>query len=122
RGTHRQLEVPRITLEVVGHLVLGRKRVLRSGERQAVERIQPRRREEAQRVPARAPRVADARVRVEDQEAYALALEVIADRQAGLAGADHDHVEALGRVAVESAESFEGGAGFYDEVVHGVPP
>jgi hypothetical protein len=36
-----------------------------------------------------------------------------------LAAADHDHVEVLGRGAVETAESFECGAGFYEEIVHG---
>jgi len=68
-----------------------------SAERQAVERIEPRRREEAQRVPALSPGVADARRAVENHEAETALLQVVSDRKAGLTAADDDDVEAIAR-------------------------
>jgi hypothetical protein len=46
---------------------------------------------------ARAPRTANAFVRVEDDERPSLLLQVVAHREARLAAADHDGVEPLGR-------------------------
>jgi len=53
-------------------------------------------------------------VRVEDDETQTEAREVVADRQAGLAGADHDHVKLFGAVAAArfAVDRFERRAGF----------
>ena len=62
--------------------------------------VEARRREQAERVPALAPGVADPLVRVEDHEGRPRLRQVVADRQAGLAAADdHGLDPLLGRVA-----------------------
>jgi hypothetical protein len=66
---HGQLEARRVALEVVAHLVLRGERVRRRGEAQPRQAVELGRREQAQRVPPPAPRVADALRRVEDDEA-----------------------------------------------------
>ena len=67
-GPDRQREPPGVGLEVVGHLVLGRERVARGRERHAVEPVEAGRREQAERVPALPPGVADPLVGLEDHE------------------------------------------------------
>src|SRR6185436_16817965 len=90
----------RVLLEVVAHLVLGGEVVaIGGGERQAVEAGVSRGRKEAQRVPALAPDVADARAGVENDELDAVLTKVIPDRESGLARADDDRVDALSDVA-----------------------
>jgi hypothetical protein len=89
-GPNRELELGRVGLQVVGHLVLGGERVGRSGERDPGQRVVPGRGERPQRVPASAPGVTDPLVGVQDQERPPLPGQVIADRQAGLAAPD-DH-------------------------------
>src|SRR5689334_11335079 len=57
----------------------------------AVEAVQPVRRQEAQRVPAREPLIPDA-VALEHHMPVAEPREVVAQREAGLAAADHNRV------------------------------
>src|SRR6187551_672783 len=84
-----------IRLEVVGHLVLGRVCIPRPGKRHAIEAVEAVRREQTERVPPLPPGIADACVRVDDDEFEAELLQVVADRQAGLTRADDDHADAL---------------------------
>ena len=107
-GAHGQLEPRRVRLEVVGHLVLRGERVARPRKGHAGEPVEARRAEKTKRIPATAPRVADARRCVEDDEAKVPPGEVVARREPGLAAADDDDVEPLPgrrpRAADERAE------------------
>ena len=99
---HRKLVGRGIALEVGDHLVAGRVAVGVAGERQAWQRAVATRGEEGQRLPALAPSGSDLAGALEDQELPSLALEEMADRQAGLSGTDdHDSgvVGGLGRHA-----------------------
>ena len=96
-GSHRQLEGVRVQFEVVGHLVLGGEGVRRRRKGQPGQAVVAGWGEQAQRVPAVAPAVADPCVLLEDDEAQSATGKVVAHRQAGLAGANHDHVKALRR-------------------------
>src|SRR5205823_1640548 len=104
-GTNRKLEARRIGLEVVGGLARGRIRPAGRRERPARQAVVARGREQAERVPStRPPRAADPLARVEDHERAAAPLQVVADREAGLAAADDDRVELLaGRDAAATA-------------------
>jgi hypothetical protein len=93
---HRQVELRGICFEVVRHLVLGREGVLVRREAIAVERVELRRGEEAQRVPAVAPDVANAGRTLKDDMVDASPLEVVANGQPRLAGADHHDVVTFG--------------------------
>ena len=64
-----------------------------AGEWQAREAGVPGRGEQGQRVPSRPPDMADLAPGVHDQERPAALLQRLSDRQTGLAGADHDHLE-----------------------------
>ena len=90
---HGQPEVRRVRLQVVGLLVLRREPEPVSGERQALEAVVLGRCEQVQGVPAQAPRIADALVRVEDHEVAVLLRQVVGDRESGLPAADDDGVE-----------------------------
>jgi hypothetical protein len=64
-------------------------------EGHAVQPVEPSRGEEAQRIPSRAPNVADALGGVDDEEGDVAAGEVVADREACLPAADDEGVDAL---------------------------
>src|SRR5262249_59327425 len=81
--------------EVVGHLVLRRKTEGRRREGEADQAVVLRWREQPQRIPAPAPRVADARVRFQNHERQPALREAIADRQARLSAPDDDNLDAL---------------------------
>jgi hypothetical protein len=85
---YRQLEAGRVCLEIVRHLVLGRIRGPAGRERHPRQPVAARRRVELQRVPARAPAVADPFVPVDDQDLSAPALQVVPEREPGLARSD----------------------------------
>ena len=84
-GSHRELELLGIVLEVVGHLVLRGERPPKAGETHARQPAEVGGSEETKRVPALAPGVADSLVRVQDHERRSTLRQVIAGRQAGLA-------------------------------------
>ena len=92
---HRQLEAGRVRLEVVRHRLLRRVRVPWSGEAHPGEPVVPRRREQAQRVPAAAPGVADPIAGVEDHERQATTRELVADGESGLASAHDNRLDVL---------------------------
>src|SRR5262249_40889537 len=69
--------------------------IRRRWERHAVEAVEARRREEPERVPPHPPRIANPRVRVENHERQPSPGQVIADREPGLPGSDHDRLDAL---------------------------
>ena len=73
-----QLEARRVGLEVVAHLVLRREVVARRRELHPDQAVELGGREQAQRVPALAPGVADALGRVQDHEAQAALAQVVA--------------------------------------------
>ena len=89
-GSNRQIESSRVGLEIVGHLVLRGKRQSGCGEAPACQPVVSGRGEQAKRVPALAPGVADSFVGVQDYERTALLLQVVSDREACLAATD-DH-------------------------------
>src|SRR6266540_3837031 len=68
-GSYRQIESRRILFEVVGHLVFGGERVRQRREGHSGQSVVAGEREQAQRVPAFAPAVADSCMRLEDDEA-----------------------------------------------------
>ena len=88
--------MPGVGLEVVADLVLAREGPLLRGERQPGQAVVLGGRVELERVPLPAPVVADAGAGVEDHERAAAALQVVAGRQAGLAGADDDGLDVCG--------------------------
>ena len=87
----------RVLLEVVGHLVLGREGPAGRRERHPRQAVEARRAVQPQRVVVPAPVVADASLLVEDHERPAALREVVAGREPGLARADDDRLDALGR-------------------------
>ena len=91
----REVEGRGVLLEVGDDVVAARIGVGIARERQAGKPGVPPRREEDERVPARAPGGPDRAGCLEDLEAAALAGEEVAQRQPGLAGADHGDVQAL---------------------------
>ena len=90
----------RIRLQVVGHLVLRRKRVGRSRKAHADKAIESRRRKQAKRVPPLAPAVTDSPVRLENDELETAPRQVVADRESGLATADDNGLNTMWRVNV----------------------
>ena len=92
-GTNRQFEARGVGLEVVGHLVLGGERLGRGGEGHPRQPAEASGGEQAKRVPALAPGVADPLVRVEDHEADTTLRQVVPDREAGLAAADDNGLD-----------------------------
>ena len=108
-GAHGQLETLRVRLQVVGHLVLGGVGGPRGGEAHPGQPVVARRGEQAQRVPAGAPRVADAVVGVEDHERQAPAGQVVADRQPALAAAHDDRVDPFDLVSAHRCSSSQRG-------------
>jgi hypothetical protein len=95
-GANGKMEALRVSLEIVRQLVLGREGVAGSGETKARKLYVARGREQAQRILAVAPGIADAMSGVENQEANAAASQVVADGEAGLAAADDDGVDSFG--------------------------
>ena len=89
---HGQLEVAGVVGEVGDDLVPAGVVGRRGGERQAGEAVVARGGEQAQRVPAFAPCRRRRRRGVEDREALPALREVVADGEARLPGADHDHL------------------------------
>ena len=81
----REPEVRRVGLEVVGHLVPRGEGPGRGGERHPGQAVVAGGREQAQGVPAPAPRVADALVGVQDHERPAAPRQVVPDGEARLA-------------------------------------
>ncbi len=79
-GADGQPEALGIGREIIGHLVFGGVRACGSGEGHAVEAIELRRGEQTQRIPALAPGVAYARMRVENHKLHAQLGKMIADR------------------------------------------
>ena len=67
-GANREVVMDGVGLKVVSHLVLGRESIGRPGKRHPGQRVVARGTEQAKRVPARTPGVADALMRVEDHE------------------------------------------------------
>src|SRR6188474_1440518 len=111
---YRQLKVRGIGLEVVSHLVLGRIVIPRPWERHAVQAVEAVWREQPERVPPPPPRIADTRVRVQDDAVHAEFPEVVADRQAGLTSADHEYADALSTgVFAKRVEGFA----FFDQAL-----
>src|SRR6476620_4277896 len=94
-GPHRQCEVSRVRLEVLGHAVFRWKRIGVSRKRHACQAVEPCGSEEPQRVPAGAPRIADAGTGIEDDKAHALTGQVVTDAQPGLPASNHDGIETL---------------------------
>jgi hypothetical protein len=90
----RQVERPRVLLEVGHHLVAAGVAVGLTGKRQAGKRVIAARREQDQRVPSIAPRGGDGLAGLEDHEPASGTCEEVADRQAGLAGADDGNLDA----------------------------
>jgi hypothetical protein len=91
----RELEGGGVPLEIGDHFVARRVTVRFTREREPREAVIAAGREQNQRVPATAPSCSDRIGTVDDQEPPARARQEIADRNPGLAGPDHDDVEAL---------------------------
>ena len=90
-----------VAAQVVRDLVLGRVRAGGGGERHAGQGVVLGGGEQPQRVPAAAPHVPDLRSGVEEQErGDALLAQVPADGEAGLSGADDEHVDVLGSLGL----------------------
>ncbi len=85
-----------VLLEIGRHLLLAGEGPAVAGERQARQAVVPGGGVEPQGVPLLAPLVSDARGAVEDDERPAEPLEVVAGREAGLAGADDDGLDVAG--------------------------
>src|SRR4029453_16620419 len=75
-----QIENRRILFEVVGHLVFGGERVRQRREGHSGQSVVAGEREQAQRVPAFAPAVADSCMRLKDDEAQSAMGKVVTDR------------------------------------------
>ena len=106
-GPDRQVEPGGIVLQIVRLLVLG-------GEGEGVAREGPAGQavvlgggEQPQRVPAAPPRVANPRAGVENDKVPVLLRQVVAQRQAGLSGADDDGVDG-GKADFASADDAVG--------------
>src|SRR5258708_38039432 len=91
-----QLVLLDVSLEVIGQLIFRRQRAGRCGERRAGESVQPGRSNRTQRIPALAPRLADVRVSVENDEIDVALRQVKAGGETRLASADDHNIEALG--------------------------
>ena len=115
--THRQLEARRVGLQVVGHLVLGGEGVRRGGEGHPRQAVEAGRGEQAQRVPALAPGVPDARVGVQDHEGEAPPRQVVPDREARLAAPDDDRLDPL-RLPLAEHPAPPSTAGLDDPAAH----
>src|SRR5215831_11331201 len=98
--SNRQVETPRIGFQVVSHLQLGREGVAARGKTKSGKPCVTRRREQAERIPAIAPGVADTTAGIQNQEADAAAGEMVSDGEACLAAADHDGVDAFKSVCL----------------------
>src|SRR5262245_7943436 len=85
----------RVALEIIGHLIFRRKRVASCGKWHPGKAVVSRRREESQRIPAAAPRVAHARMGVENEKRNAALRQVVAGAQSGLAASDHQGLDTL---------------------------
>jgi hypothetical protein len=107
----RQLERPRVLLQVADHLVAARVAVGVAGKCQSGKRVVAARREQDQRVPALTPRHTDGLTRLDDHEPPARAREEVAHRKAGLAGTNHDHVQPLWRIGSRAVPCVDGGFG-----------
>ena len=94
-GPNRELEPCGVGLEVVGHVVLRRERLRRAGEIHPRQGVEAGGCEEAKRVPALSPRVADPLVGVEDHEGEVPPGQVVADGETCLSPADDYGREAL---------------------------
>jgi hypothetical protein len=86
--------------QVVHDLVATGVAVRVARERETGERVIAGGREQLERVPALAPCGRRLVRRLEDRDVAPLAGEEVADRQAGLATADHNHLAALGHGAI----------------------
>lgn len=105
----RQLEVARIRLEVVGHLVLGGEVPVLTGDLHAREAVRPVRCEQRQGIPAVPPGVAGACVRVDDEERQVPLGQLAADSQTGLPASDDKRACLFARVH-DVSTSFSRGA------------
>ena len=92
----RKIELARIVDEVIRHLVPRRITIRLPGKLHAWQRVVARGCEELQGVPALAPCRRRLFRGLEDREVCALLREVVADREAGLAAADHDYIAVAG--------------------------
>ena len=88
----RQLEVARVVGEVGDDVVAARVASGSPGNARPGQAVVADRREQPQRVPALAPRCRQRVGRFEDRELPALLGEQVANRQAGVAAADDDHL------------------------------
>src|SRR5262249_49792477 len=95
-----KLESLCVRIEVIAHLVFRRKAVSGRRERHAVEAVELRPREEAERIPSHTPGVADSLVRVEDDKGKIAARQMVPDRQTSLSCADDYRLDALGVLIV----------------------
>ena len=91
----RQVELRCIGVEVAGDLLFSRVGVRRSGKRHAGEGSVLGGGEQGEGVPARAPGVPGFGARLQHYEPQVLTGQVPGHGQAGLAAADHDHVQEL---------------------------
>ena len=106
-GVHGQVEVLRVGLEVIRHLVLRRKTEGWRREWQTDEPVVLGGREQAQRVPSLTPGVADARIGLENHKRQSSPCQTVADRQARLAAADDDDLHTLRCTVVVHAPPYQ---------------
>jgi hypothetical protein len=92
-GVHAEFEMLRVTLEVVRHLVFRDERAAAPRKTQSRQSVVACRREEAQRIPSRAPRVANAVMGVHYTERDASLREVVPHRQPRLAATNDERVD-----------------------------
>ena len=92
-GPHRQLEVCRVGPQVIGDVVFAGVGIGRGGEGQSRQVVVLGWGERPQRIPPRPPGGADLGAGVHDLEVQSTLRQVVAHGQAGLAAADHQHVQ-----------------------------
>ena len=112
-GPDRQVEPGGIVLQIVRLLVLGGEGEAVAGEGPAGQAVVLGGGEQAQRVPAAPPRVANPCAGVENDKVPVLLRQVVAQRQAGLSGTDDDGVDGGstdGAVGVSCWGGVHGGA------------
>src|SRR5918999_12820 len=96
----RQIEVLGVVRQVVYDVVAGRVAVRVAGKGKPGETAVANGRKELERVPALPPRRRGRGRSLEDHEVAPLLGEKVADRQAGLATTDNDHLALLGRAVI----------------------
>ncbi len=116
--SNRKIEPRRVLLEVADHFIACRIAVGVSWKGESGKGVMAPGGKEDQRVPTAPPRRADAVSGFEDHEPAALTGEEVADRQAGLPGADHDDIETVRRHGGVRCRGCDGGRWF--PVIRGV--